>query len=341
MTADRAAGSAPLRLHLNEFGGGCAPAVTTALQSMTAAEIGRYPDDRAAVAAAARLFDVDADWVCLTNGLDDGLHAIARAARRADGEAVVVEPSFDTFGVSAEAVGLRVVRVPPAADLRVSTEMVLAALTSRTQLVFLNDPQNPTGLALPPEIVSRVAGAAPGALIVADEAYAEFSGRTSLGSVLRDHANVVVGRTFAKAYGLAGLRVGALVAHPDTLREIRWRQPIFHVNVCAVRALEVALASPDYTAWVVAETAASREMIYGWCEHRSLAFWPSDANFVLVRVGDQAREIATALAERGVLVRDRSASPGCAGCLRITAGLRDETRLALKAMEDVRASLEN
>jgi histidinol-phosphate aminotransferase len=113
------------------------------------------------------------------------------------------------------------------------------------------------------------------------------------------------------------------------------------VNVCAVRALEVALASPDYTEWVVAETAASREMIYGWCENRSLACWPSDANFVLVRVGDKATEIATALAERGVLVRDRSASPGCTGCLRVTAGLRDETRLALAAMEDVRASLEN
>jgi histidinol-phosphate aminotransferase len=339
MSLDPMAAGAPLRLHLNEFNGGCAPAVVAALRTMTAADIGHYPDDRAATAAAARSFGVDADWVCLTNGLDDGLHAVARAARAEGGEALVIEPSFDTFAVSAEAAGLRVVRVGPSADLRVAADAVLAALTPRTKLVFLNDPQNPTGLALPPTLVADVAAAAPQAVVLADEAYAEFSGRTSLGGVLAAHPNVVIGRTFAKAYGLVGLRIGALVAHPDTLRAIRWRQPIFHVNVCAVRALEAALDAPEYTAWVVAETAASREIIYDWSTRQALPFWRSDANFVLVRVGDRATDLAEALAARSVLVRDRSMTPGCAGCLRITAGLPEETRQALAALEDARASI--
>lgn len=338
MSTPTAAESTPLRLHLNEFNGGCAPAVVEALRTLTASDLAHYPDDRAATRRAAARLGVDAEQVCLTNGLDDGIHAVARLAGP-DGEAVLVEPSFDTYGLAAKAAGLTAVRVLPGADLRVGAGAVLDVVGPRTRLVFLNDPQNPTGLALPSGLAGQVAAAAPWAIVFVDEAYAEFSGRSILAQ--RDRpANVIVGRTFAKAYGLAGLRVGALVGTPATIEALRERQPIFHVNVCAVRALEAALGTPEFVAGVVAQAQTSRGLIERWCRARSLVHWPSEANFVLIRVGEAAPRIAAAMAERGVLVRDRSASPGCAGCLRVTAGLPEETRTALEILEDVLASLD-
>jgi histidinol-phosphate aminotransferase len=336
---------------------------------MTAADFSVYPDDRAATAAAARWFGVDPDWVCLTNGLDDGIHAVTREALRCGGsasalasyggsasalagdggsasalpryggQAVIVEPSFDTFTQAAEAVGLDIVRVQPGDDLRTRPDAVLAAISPVTRLVYLNDPQNPTGLAMPEGLVDRVSDVTgPNGVVLADEAYAEFSGRSVLASPAPLPRNVVVGRTFAKAFGLAGLRIGALVAHPETVASIRRRQPIFHVNVCALRALEAALAAPEYVAQVVAQVAESRARIRAWCDARGIASWPSEANFVLMRVGDDASAIAAEMARRGVLVRDRSASPGCAGCLRLTASRPQDTDAALAMLEETLAS---
>ena len=149
---------------------------------------------------------------------------------------------------------------------------------------------------------------------------------------------MVVGRTFAKAHGLAALRIGALIAHPDTLAPLRRLLPPYSVNVCAIRALEAALADRDYLDGYVAESRRSRELIYDFLLARELTFWPSEANFVLARIGDDAPEIVAAMAERGVFIRDRSTAPGCRGCVRITAGVVDHTQQCLAVLEGVLAS---
>jgi histidinol-phosphate aminotransferase len=181
-----------------------------------------------------------------------------------------------------------------------------------------------------------VAREAPDALVLVAEAYADFSGRTLVGPVLERHRNLVVGRTFAKAHGLAGLRIGALVGHPDTIEPIRRRQPPYHVNGLAARALVAALATPDYAAWFVAQAAESRQLIYDWCRSRGLPFWLSEANFVLVRVGPSAA-ITAGMAARGILIRDKSSAPSCEGCVRIAAGVVADTRACLAALDEVRS----
>ncbi len=175
--------------------------------------------------------------------------------------------------------------------------------------------------------------------MVLDEAYADFSGRTLIGSALERHRNLIVGRTFAKAHGLAALRIGALVAHPDTLEPLRRILPPYTLNVCAVRALSAALADPDYLTWYVDQSVRSRDLLYEFAKRHRFHYWPSEANFVLIRVGREAPAMTDALALRGVFIRDRSGQPGCAGCVRITAGVAEHTQTCLTALEDILASI--
>ena len=328
-----------LRLHLNENTGGCAPAVLAALRTLDAVEAAAYPNAAPATAAAERYFGVLEGWVQLTDGLDDGLRAIAEIARMRPlpagatrGEAVIVDPTFDMYEVYVAGVGLDLVRVPTAADFAFPGDALIAALTARTRLVYLADPNNPTGQPMPEGAAARIASATPEALVLVDEAYAEFSGHTLIGEDLDRHRQLVVGRTFAKAFGLAGLRVGALIAHPDTLAPLRRSLPPFSVNVCALIALVAALGDLDHMRWYVAQAASSREAIYQFCRERHLRCWPSEGNFVLVDLGPRAAEVIARAASEHVLVSSRAHQRGCAGLVRITAGIVEDTRLGLEAL---------
>ncbi len=341
-----AAVAGALRLHYNENTAGCSPAVVAALGAITREEAACYPDYAPVTARVERALGVSPGWVQLTNGLDEGLQVVAMWARNAHDapagggrpEVIITEPAFEMYDERTEAVNATLVRVPPGADFAFPLDRLLAALTSRTRLIYLTDPNNPTGLSIPPGSVETIARAAPQALVLMDEAYADFSDRTSIGPLLDRQRNIVVGRTFAKAYGLAALRAGALVGHPETLDGLRRLLPPFNLNLAAVRALQAALDDRAYVDWYVGETAASRERIYDFCRRHGLQFWPSDANFVLFRVGAEAPAVVDALAARGILIRDKSAAPECQGCVRMTAGVVEHTERALAALEEILAS---
>jgi len=329
-----------LRLHLNENTGGCSPAVVAALRSLDARDLAAYPNAAPATAAAAKYFGVPTDWVQLTDGLDDGLRAaaeVARVRRPLDAgvtpAAVIVDPTFEMYEIYIRGVEMDIVRVPADANFEVSPDALVRALSPRTRLVYLADPNNPTGRPMPDGAALRVAEAVPDALVLVDEAYAEFSGRTHIGPALESHHNLIIGRTFAKAFGLAGLRIGALVAHPDALAPLGRGLPPFSVNVCALRALEAALGDRDHLAWYLAQTSASRNLVYEFCRGRQLTCWPSETNFVLVRLGEAAMPAVKALAARNILISPRAHQPGCAGTVRITAGLVEHTTRCLEALD--------
>jgi len=330
-----------IRLHLNENTAGPSPAVLDAVRRLAASDLASYAEDERTRRLCERHLGVDAGWVALTNGLDEGLYAAAYAGRLIDPdfEAIVVEPAFEMYAIAVAAAGGRQITVTPAADLRCSTEDVLHAVTTHTRVIYVCDPNNPTGLPLPEGAIERIAAAAPHALVLVDEAYADYSGRTFIGPRLDRSRNVVVGRTFAKAQGLAALRIGALIAHPDALAPLRRVLPPYNVNVCAMVALEAALQDVAYTRACVEASRQSRDLIYAWCAARRLDYWPSEANFVLIRVGSAVSALVRHVASRGILIRDRSKTPGCAGCIRITANRVDETRLVLQALEAFDAPL--
>jgi len=329
-----------LRLHLNENTGGCSPRVLEAIRAMTAAEIATYPDYREPVCACAGYFGVDPDWLLLTHGLDEGILMMAIGLlakdKSTDAEALIPVPAFDPYFAAAAAVGARPVLVPPLSDFGFPTEAVLASISPRTRLVFLNTPNNPTGQLVPRDAIAQIAKAAPNALVMADEAYIEFGGESFLDQ-LPQHRNVIVGRTFSKAYGLAGMRVGCVIAHPEALDRLRDVTPVFNMNIVAVKAMQAAIGDAEFLPRYAAEVCESRQRLYAACRRLGLQYWESAANFVLVRVGERAEALVSALAARGVHVRDRSRDPYCVGCVRITAGIRAHTDAGIAALDEVMA----
>jgi histidinol-phosphate aminotransferase len=333
--------SSGLRLHLNENTAGCSPAVLEALGRLTRVDLAAYPDYDAAVAAAATRLRVAPDSLLLTNGLDEGILAAAMVALRGCSpatpmEAIVVVPAFDMYASCTDAVGGTVVEVPLGPGFTFPLDALLGAISDRTRLVWLTNPNNPTGRSIPSDAVLRIAGAAPKALIFLDEAYVDFGGVTLIGDpAFQQLPHLVVGRTFAKAYGLAGLRAGAVVGDAKTIGSLRRVVPPYSLNACAAAALPVAFADTVYYDWYVEQVALSKTILYREFERLGITHWKSDANFVLARFPGRGGDIAAALAARGVHVRVRSHDRGCADCLRITAGVVDHTRALLTALEEV------
>jgi histidinol-phosphate aminotransferase len=329
-----------LRLHLNENTAGCSPKVIEALQSLTREQAAQYPDYDDAIAAAASRLGTTPDRLVLTNGLDEGILAASVAQLRNPGaeqnEAIVVVPAFDMYAACAEAAGGRVVEVPLERDFRFPTEAVVAAIGPRTRLIFLTSPNNPTGLVIPRDDVVAVARAAPAAIVLVDEAYADFAGETLIDDRdAQEIAGLVVGRTFAKAYGLAGLRAGALVGDPSTLARIRQVIPPYSLNVCATVALAAGLNDEDYYRWYLAQVGESKAILYQALDRLRIPYWRSAANFVLADFGDEAGRVVQQLTARQVFVRDKSRDPACPGCLRITTGVVEHTRTLVSALQEV------
>ena len=328
-----------LRLHLNENTGGCSARVVEAIGRLTPADIAAYPAYTDAVLACARLFDVDPEWVLLTNGLDEGIlmAAIGHISRQRihDAENIIPLPAFDPYPNSTAAAGATAVRVRPASGLAFPTDGVIEAVTPRTRMIFLNTPNNPTGQLIALEDLRRIAAAAPHAVVFVDEAYIEFGGRSVLPE-LPALQNVLVGRTFSKAYGLAGMRIGAVIGQPAALDPVRAVTLPFNINSVALAALDAAIADTEFLPRYAAQVHESRERLYAACRRLGLEFWESAANFVLVRVGEAAPYLA-ALAGRRIHVRDRSSDAITPGCIRITTGLVEHTDRAIEALESAHA----
>jgi histidinol-phosphate aminotransferase len=147
--------------------------------------------------------------------------------------------------------------------------------------------------------------------------------------------NIFIGRTFAKAYGLAGLRAGVVIGDPPALEPLRRVVPPFSINACAAAALAAGLADEDYYQWYLAQVRASKSLLYAALGKAGIRFWPSEANFVLAHFGGRAPAVVAGLAARGVHVRDKSRDPACPGCVRITTGIVEHTQACVSALEEV------
>jgi histidinol-phosphate aminotransferase len=329
-----------LRLHQNENTGGCSRKVVEALSKLRPDQIGFYPPYAEATAAVAGYLGADADHVALTNGLDEGIMALAVAYLRppAGGpvpEALVPEPAFEIFRFDTAVAGGTLVQVMPEPDFAFPLPAVVAAITPRTRVVFLTNPNNPTGVAMPLEAIRVVARAVPSdAVVFVDEAYAEFAG-TSFIPELSQFPNVVVGRTFSKAFGLAGLRIGCLVGAPSTLDPIRRAIPVYSVSIAAVAAIHAALDDLDHLHDYLRQVDESKALLYAACDRLGLGYVKSRSNFVLVRAGDRTDALVQGAFDRGIYIRDRSTEPGCAGCIRIAAGIVQHTTRCIEVMEEV------
>jgi histidinol-phosphate aminotransferase len=335
-----------LRLHLNENTGGCSQAVIDAIGHITAEDVAYYPDYSALSNECAAYLGVREVQLLLTNGLDEGLLAATVSSFRrapivaAVPEVIIPAPAFDMYSVFADAAGGRTVVIPPNAAFEFQLRDVLDAVTERTRIVFLTTPNNPTGQIIPRDALRELARSVPPDVTVfIDEAYYDFCGETFLPEI-DAHSNVIIGRTFAKAHGLAGLRAGCLIGDPRRIADMRNVVPPYSLSVFAVAGWRAALRDREYLAWYRSQVEESRELLYAAADRLGLQYWKSGGNFVLMNVSRVADpvEMVEAMADRGILIRDRSKDPGCAGCIRITAGVVRHTQAAIEALEGLCAA---
>jgi histidinol-phosphate aminotransferase len=332
------AGRQGLRLDFNENTEGCSPRVLTRIHEIDAEELARYPEREPVEAVAASHLGISADQVLLTNGVDEAIHLLCEAYLEPSDEVIVVTPTFSMYEIFAEATGAKVVRVQGGDDLKFPFERALQSITPQTRLIAIASPNNPTGGIAEREQLLTITKAAPDAALLVDEAYYEFHRKTVLPDVVGE-PNLFVARTFSKAYGLAGLRMGVLAGPREQMPMVRRVSSPYSVNSVALAALPVALQDRDYVAGYVEAVVASRARLEQGLTQAGIPWWPSEANFVLMKIGDRHHEFVAAMRQRGILVRDRSSDPGCDGCVRITLGTAAHTGRLLVALYEVVAEL--
>jgi histidinol-phosphate aminotransferase len=322
-----------LRLDFNENTLGCSPKVRKALRNLTYAGISMYPEQETVRGDLARFFGVYTNELLLTNGTDEALHLIVDTFVEPGDGVLIVEPTFAMYRFYSELAAARVHALRYDSKLQFPMAPVLAALRSRPRIFFLANPNNPTGNILRPAELLNILKAAARTLVVVDEAYFEFSGITIL-PWIRRYKNLVITRTFSKAAGLAGLRLGCVLAHRQVAEVFRKAQSPYPVTIAALVAARASTRDGAFLRRTLREFRRSQKELERGLTKLGIQFFSSAANFILINFGDRAKEIVAALARKGTLVRDRSSDFGGEGYVRITIGTLSQTRRVLRQLRE-------
>jgi histidinol-phosphate aminotransferase len=332
------AGRDALRLDFNENTLAASPKVIERLRQVTAEGLTKYPEREGVERIAAAHFGLEASQVLLTNGVDEAIHLVCAAFLEEDDEAMVCTPTFFMYEVSAGMMTGHVKKVQTDASLEFPYEQFLAAITPRTKLIMVASPNNPTGAVVSREQLLAICAAAPQAVVMVDEAYYHFFGESLFADVGKV-PNLLVARTFSKAYGLANLRIGMLAGTAELMKYVRKVSSPYNVNGVALDCLPVALADDAYVAWYAEQVNAGRARMMDGLRGLGVEYFPSHANFVLMKIGTKHAELVKAMRGRGVLLRDRSTDPGCDGYVRITVGVEEHVTRGLAALKESLAEI--
>ena len=327
------AGRDALRLDFNENTFAASPKVIERLRQITAEGLTKYPEREGVERVTAAHFGLQANEVLLTNGVDEAIHLLCAAFLEEDDEAIISTPTFFMYEVSARMMTDQLLRVQADESLEFPFERFIAAITRRTKLIMVSSPNNPTGAVVSREQVLALCAAAPHAAVMIDEAYYHFHGETMLSDIGKV-PNLAVARTFSKAYGLASLRIGMLAGAAELMKYVRKVSSPYNVNGPALDCLPVALADDAYVQWYAAEVNTGRTRMMDGLRALGVEFFPSHANFVLMKIGPKHASLVKAMRARGVLLRDRSTDPGCDGYVRITVGIEEHVARGLTALKE-------
>ena len=323
-----------LRLDFNENTVGCSPRIIDFLkQCLSAERLAVYPDYATVRPALAEFFHVEPEQLLITNGTDEAIQVLVNTYVDDGDEVLLLRPSYAMYRFYAEVAGGAIREVDyTAGTLEFPLEELLHAITPSTKALLIANPNNPTGTGVTLAGIERILKRARKAAVLIDEAYFEFCGITALG-LIEDYPNLFVSRTFSKVYGMAAMRLGCLFSHAGNVSLLHKAQSPYSVNTLAALAAEDAIRDTAYVESYVTEALAARELLCVGLEKLGIEYIPSQANFVLMRIGKRAIEIRDRLRAQQVLVRDRSYE--APGCVRVTVGTREQTRRFLAALEEI------
>lgn len=329
-----------IKMASNENPLGVSPKALAAMHTALT-KLNQYPDSASFEfrSALAERFGIDLPHIAVGNGADDLILELSMAYLEDGDEVVVSQSSFPMYDVYVTAMRAHMVKTPLTSDYGIDLNAMADAITERTKIVYVCNPNNPTGTIVhAAEVDAFIRRVPEGVIIVLDEAYYEMvdSGDfpNSLTYIREGRKNVFVLRTFSKVYGLAGIRVGYGFAHSEVISTLFKIKPPFNVNVLAQVAGIAALGDTEFVEQSVAANKAGRQDLYREFDRLGLSYAESHTNFILVRIGPNASAVQQRLLERGVIVRP-CGRYGLPEFLRVSIGTTDQNERFIKALGDL------
>mmetsp|Transcript_59222 Transcript_59222/g.152363 ORF Transcript_59222/g.152363 Transcript_59222/m.152363 type:complete len:365 (-) Transcript_59222:127-1221(-) len=295
----------------------------------------RYPAYGALQAQIAEYAGVPMEECMFTNGSDQGIDLVTRCCCEKSTEAVIPSPTFAMYEQAAESEGLIIKRPQFTISKGFPTEEVLAAVTPKTSMVVLSNPNNPTGTQIPRDAIMEIVRKCPNCAILVDECYYEFMDSTeTVKDEVGRYPNLFVCRTFSKTWGMPSLRLGYLISAKENIRALCCVRGPYDINQLAGVAVEAALANRQYV-WDYVEEINKRAKpkFEDFLRSRSIVFWPSNANFIFCYFQDPAK-LEVGIRSRGILVRPKKDAEGTMG-LRVTIGTLEQTEHLIKVLEEL------
>ncbi len=319
-----------MRLDFNENTSGCSPVVLRALAKLTLKQVAMYPEYQEPTKRLAHYFQVRPEELLLTNGGDDALRVFFDTFVDSGTSILICEPTFPMYRYYAEIAGAHTKALRYGSEMGFPLEDVIGALRKKPRVLFIANPNNPTGTLLHEKELRRILRAASRTVVVMDEAYAEFSGFSAV-PWIHKYPQLFVTRTFSKVAGLAALRLGAVIACERSLAFVRRAMPPFPVNLAALVAAEAALGNPAAMRGYVTEVKRLRAWFAAQLQELGVESYPSGGNFLLANFGPLGSRLFLKLEKLGILLRDRSKDVG-PGFVRITIGTSSEMQRLLKCI---------
>ena len=332
-----------LRLDFNENTVGCAPEILIGLsKALDQNWLATYPDYTEIQPKLASFFGVKEDQVNLTNGTDEAIQLVINTYVDPGDEVIVLDPTYAMYRFYAEIAGAEVREigyrdVPGDSEfervLSVSFEGITEVISDRTKVIFLPNPNNPTGSILTLSEIKKILLSRPNICVVVDEAYFDFWGISAL-PLIAQFTNLVVLRTFSKAHGLAGLRVGCILSTGENIANIQKGQSPYSVNCLATAAVSLAIDASKATQEFAKQAVLGRKLLETALAQNRFTYWRSEANFVLFDAGEVADLLLERCKEAGILIRDRRHDLPRA--LRVTAGTPNQVEQFTDILERIR-----
>ncbi len=296
----------------------------------------RYPDPlhRALRSRFAELEKIRPEQIFVGNGSDEAIDLLMRAfCQPSKDQILIMPPTYGMYKVCAELNDINVIEIPLLPDFQIDRDSIRDMLYAKIKMIFLASPNNPTGNLLDQEDIIYILQSFKG-IVVVDEAYVDFCSKASLVSLLPRYNNLVILRTFSKAWGLAGLRLGMALADPEIIQVLNKIKPPYNVNLLTQQVAQAALAQVEVKDQKIAQILEEKAFLEQRLSQLPviLKVYPSDANFFLLKV-EEAKQLYRYLINRQIIVRDRSRVLLCEDCLRVTVGTRQENEALLEALK--------
>lgn len=325
-----------LRLDFNENTIGCSPRVLAAINNIKEEDVAAYPEYKKFKAKLAASIKVKPEQLIVTNATDEAIMVIMQAYIEKGDEVVLPTPTFAMFRFYAQLMEAKIKEVLYTANLTFPTKKVLDTINKKTKLVILCNPNNPTGTLIEKKDIIKIIEKAQknDVLVLLDEAYYQYSG-AEYSELIGKYDNLIIIRTFSKAYGMGGLRLGYAVSNEGIIKNLLKASSPYSVNTVAMAAASAAIGDEYYVKWYVNEVKKAKKIIYEELSKLKIKTFPTAANFLIAKFPKRAKEVEEGLKERGILVRDRSAYPLLNDCLRIGIGTVKQTKQLIDALKEI------